>query len=117
MNPASTDASQTITVAAIQVPIPRIDRPSVRSVVMISDARVAISATPPRSAAGLMRSTLTRNGCRSAKTIVKTATATTKPVAFRLMRSSTAAATISPTAFETNAISSRTSKRIMGSPR
>jgi hypothetical protein len=47
---------------------------------------------------------------------VKIATATTKPVAFNLMPSSAAAATIRPTAFEANAITSRTSRRITATP-
>ena len=84
MNAASTDASQTMTVAAIHVPTPRIERPSVRSVVTISESERRDAArrrrAPGRAPDG---TTLKRNGCSSAKTTVKTATATTKPVTFK----------------------------------
>ena len=47
MKPARIDASQTTTVAAIHVPMPLIERPSVTSVATINETSVAISATPP----------------------------------------------------------------------
>ena len=114
MNAASTDPSHTMTVAATQVPMPLIDRPSVSSTVTMSDTRVAIKATPPSTGPGLRRKTLKKKGWSRAKTIVKIATDTTKPVTSRLMRSRTAAATISPTAFAANATSRRTTSRITG---
>ena len=62
MNAASTDPSHTITVAAIHVPTPLIDSPSVKSSVTISATSVAISATAPSTGPGLSRSTLKRKG-------------------------------------------------------
>ncbi|MGH7541473.1 MAG: hypothetical protein ACRELC_10780, partial [Gemmatimonadota bacterium] len=84
MDAATTAASQTSTVAPIQAPVPSIESPSVTRTVTISEASVAISATPPRSGPGARRNCIARNGWRSAKTIVKTTTATTKPVTSRL---------------------------------
>jgi hypothetical protein len=45
MNAARTDASQTMTVAANQVPMPLMESPSVTIVVPIRETSVAISAT------------------------------------------------------------------------
>ncbi len=70
MKPARIDASQTTTVAAIHVPMPLIERPSVTSVATINETSVAISATPPSTGAAARRSVLKKNGCMSAKTTV-----------------------------------------------
>ena len=86
-------------VAAIQVTTPLIEMPSEIATVMTSETNVAMSATPPIAAGNRLRACTTRNGCRSAKAIVNTMTATMNPVTSSVMSSRTAAATMRPKAF------------------
>jgi len=66
MNAARSDTSQTITVAAIHVPIPLIERPSETRSVTMSETSVAMSATPPRADEPRLRSWLAKKGSMSA---------------------------------------------------
>ena len=56
MKNASTDAAHTITAPASHVPTPSIERPSEMTTVRISEARDAISATPPSAPEPIRRS-------------------------------------------------------------
>jgi len=116
LNAATTAASQTSTVAPIQVPIPSIESPSVTRTVTISEASCRdqrhTAEERPRRATELHR----QERLEEREDNVKTTTATTKPVTSRLIPSRTAAATISPTALAARAITVRTMSRSTRQP-
>ena len=100
MKTASSEPTHTTTVAPIQLPIPLMETPSVKTSVTSSAANVEIRATPPRRRCHDCgrRIVLARNGVMSATATVKTISEITNPVTSMSNPSRMSDATIRPTA-------------------
>ena len=101
INPASSDAAQTITVASTQVNVPSMVSPSDTHSVTIRATSVAMSAELPTSAPTFLIAIWVTSGWITTSTAVKTTTSVMNAGPSIDMSSSTAAATMSPTALAT----------------
>ena len=104
MNAASTDPSQTITVAAIHVPMPRMDNPSVRSSVTISDYEGRNQRDAAEHRAGAQTEHAEEERLKQGEDDREDRDGDEEPRHVEAHPVQHAAATISPTAFETNAM-------------